>query len=173
VQDVNEAAGQAAKVKIQELEEDAAAALGSAEPVVLALQVLRTFCLEIHEYSFFRVDFNDKELHIEEYAFIQRLMDLRLLHLIHSSLSDAHHVGRRSEVYLLDLSEYTGARLKQKLWVLDLEAGHLQLKRTRSTEEARAGDNARRLVAILRNGPLFPLDSLSHLIGGKRRTKTT
>lgn len=90
----------------------------------------------------------------------QRLLDLRLLHLINASLSDPQHVGRRSEVYLLDLSEYTGARLKQKLWVLGLEGGHLLLKRTRSNEQPRIGDTPRRLVAILRLGPAFPLERL-------------
>lgn len=160
VQDVNEAAGTAAQAKLQELDEDAAAALGTATPVQEALQVVRKFAIEEHEYSFFRVELTDKEKNAEEYATVQRLLDLRILHLINASLSDPHHVGRRSEVYLLDLSEYTGARLKQKLWVLDLEGGHLLLKRTRSTEAPRVGDTPRRLVAILRLGPAFPLERL-------------
>jgi len=160
VQDVNEAAGQAAKAKFQELEEDASAALGTATPVVNALQYVRRFCLETNQRSYFRVEFGDKESHPEGYALVQRLLDLRFLHLIHGSLSDQHHVGRRSEVYLLDLSEYTGARLKQQLWVLDLEAGHLLLKKTRSTEAPRSGDNPRRLVAILRLGPVLQLEPL-------------
>jgi hypothetical protein len=164
VQDVNEAAGMAAKGKHQELEEDAAAALGSAVPVVGALQAVREFCLVAHQATFFRVDFLQKERLAEEYALIQRLLDLRIVHLINGSLSAAHEVGHRSEVYLLDLSEYTGARLRQKLWVLDFEAGHLCLKRTRSGEPARIGDTARRLVAILRNGPIFDLNSLSPLL---------
>jgi hypothetical protein len=128
VQDVNEAAGKAAQAKLQELDEDAAAALGTSAPVLSALEVVRQFTLNEHEYSFFRVELSEKERLAEEYALIQRLLDLRILHLINASLSDPHHVGRRSEVYLLDLSEYTGARLKQKLWVLDLESGHLCLK---------------------------------------------
>lgn len=164
VQDVNEAAGQAAKGKLQELEEDAAAALGTAAPVLSALQVVRTFCLQEKEISFFGVEFIEKETHGDEYSLIQRLLDLRILHLIHGSLSDQHHVGRRSEIYLLDLSEYTGARLKQKLWVLDLEGGHLRLKRTRSDDAERIGDTPVALVTILRRGPSFPLQRLSHLV---------
>jgi hypothetical protein len=161
VQDVNEAAGKAAQAKLQELDEDAAAALGTSAPVLSALAIIRNFALTEHQYSFFRVELPEKERLAEEYALVQRLLDLRILHLINASLSDPHHVGRRSEVYLLDLSEYTGARLKQQLWVLDLEAGHLCLKRTRSTEPMRVGDNARRLVAILRLGPSFSLQGLS------------
>lgn len=160
VQDVNEAAGTAAQAKLQELDEDAAAALGTATPVLGALKTVRKFAIEENEYAFFRIELSEKELHSEEYATVQRLLDLRILHLINASLSDPHHVGRRSEVYLLDLSEYTGARLKQKLWVLDLESGHLLLKRTRSTETPRVGDTPRRLVAILRLGPAFPLQRL-------------
>jgi hypothetical protein len=164
VQDVNEAAGMAAKGKLQELEEDAAAALGTAAPVVAALQIVRDFCLVKNQTSFFGVDFLEKEQLVEEYALIQRLLDLRIVHLINGSLSAAHQVGHRSEVYLLDLSEYTGARLRQKLWVLDFEAGHLCLKRTRSTEQPRVGDTARRLVAILRLGPMLSLKSLSSVL---------
>ena len=160
VQDVNEAAGQASKAKLQELEEDASAALGTAGPVVNALQYVRRFCLETNQRSYFRVEFGDKERHSDGYALVQRLLDLRFLHLIHGSLSDQHHVGRRSEVYLLDLSEYTGARLKQQLWVLDLDAGHLLLKKTRSTEVPRIGDSPRRLVAILRLCPVLELEPL-------------
>lgn len=126
-----------------------------------ALRMVRKFAIQNNEYSFFRVELSAKERFPEEYALVQRLLDLRVLHLINASLSDPHHVGRSSEVYLLDLSEYTGARLKQKLWVLDLESGHLCLKRPRSSEEPRVGDNARRLVGILRQGPLFPLTMLS------------
>lgn len=161
VQDVNEAAGLAAKAKLQELEEDAAAALGTAGPVVAALQRVREFCLAKNQISFFSIDFLDKEQHAEEYALVQRLLDLRIIHLISGSLSAAHQVGHRSEVYLLDLSEYTGARLRQKLSVLDFESGHLSLKRTRSDEKPRVGDTARRLVAILRRAAVLPLAELS------------
>ncbi len=122
---MNEAAGKAAQAKLQELDEDAAAALGTSAPVLSALKILRKFVIEDNEYSFFRVQLSSKEKFPEEYALVQRLLDLRILHLINASLSDPHHVGRSSEVYLLDMSEYTGARLKQKLWVLDLESGHL------------------------------------------------
>ena len=165
VQDVNEAAGQASQGKLQELEEDAAAALGTAAPVVSALQEVRRFCLQEKEITFFGVEFIEKETRRDEYALVQRLLDLRILHMIHGSLSDQHHVGRRSEIYLLDLSEYTGARLKQKLWVLDLESGHLRLKRTRSNDPGRIGDSAVALVTILRRGPTFPLKCLTPFAG--------
>ncbi len=163
VQDVNEAAGKAAKAKMQELEEDAAAALGSAESVLGTLNLVRKFCIDGKGISFFRIDFLDKERRPREYSLIQRLMDLRIIHLINSSLSDGHLAGRRYEAYLLDLSEYTAARLKQRLWVLDFERGHIALKKTRSKEPVRIGDTARKLVGILRRGPVLPLSMLEEL----------
>lgn len=160
VQDVNNAAGAAAKTKLQELEDDAAAAREGSQAFVEALNVVRDFLLNERQITFLRVDFLDKEQHPDEYALMQGLMDLRMLHLLNSSLSDPHHAGRRSEVYLLDLSQYSGTRLKQKLQVLDFVRDHLVLKRTRSHEQARIGDSPRRLVDLLRRGPMFDLESL-------------
>jgi hypothetical protein len=162
VQDVNNAAGRAAQTKLQELEDDAAAALGRSQQLVSILQLLREFLLNEEQITFLRIDFRDKETHSKEYELMQALADLRMLHLINASLSDAHHAGRKSEVYLLDLSQYSGSRLKQKLRVLDFERGHIVLKRTRSDEPAKVGDSPRRLVEILRRGPVLELSQLSN-----------
>jgi hypothetical protein len=86
------------------------------------------------------------------------------VHLINSGLSDPHHAGRRSEVYLLDLSQYSGARLKQKLRVLDFVRDHLLLKKTRGDELPRVGDTPRKLVDLLRRGPTFELSHLSPIV---------
>ncbi len=161
VQDVNNAAGIAAKTKLQELEDDAAATQGRSEALVRALNGIREFLLTEQQITFFKIDFRDKESHQEEYALIQALADLRMLHLINPSLSDPHHAGHRSEVYLLDLSQYSGSRLKQRLRVLDFERGHLVLKRTRSNDPTKIGDTPRRLVALLRRGPMFDLELLT------------
>jgi hypothetical protein len=89
-----------------------------------------------------------------------------MLHLINSGLSDAHHAGRRSEVYLLDLSQYSGARLKRNLRVLDFVRDHLVLKRTREPDVLRVGDSPRKLVDLLRRGPTFELSKLSSILNG-------
>jgi hypothetical protein len=164
VQDVNQAAGRAAQVKLRELEGDAAASLGTAEIVVEALSRTRRFLLTDNSVTFMRIDLHDKETYSREYDLIQSLMDLRMLHLIHSSLSAPHEAGNRSEVYLLDLSEYSGARLRQKIAVLDFERGHLVSKRTRSGDQAEVAATSRQLVTILRRGPIFQLSSLSDLL---------
>ena len=165
VQDVNHAAGAAAQIKVQELEDDAAAARGRSQQLVSALNEVRVFLLDQKQITFLSIDFLDKERHPQEYALMQGLMDLRMLHLINSGLSDAHHAGRRSEVYLLDLSQYSGARLKRNLRVLDFVKDHLILKTTRGDKAPRVGDTPRRLVELLRRGPTFELSPLSGIVG--------
>lgn len=161
VQDINNAAGVAGQTKLQELEDDAAATYGRSGELVASLNSVRSFLLNEQEITYFRVDFRDKELLPSEYRVLQALADLRMLHLINPSVSDQHHAGQRSEVYLLDLSQYTGSRLKQGIHVLDFEKGHLVLKRTRSSEKPRVGDTNLRLVSLLRRAPAFPLAQLT------------
>lgn len=170
VQDVNNAAGAAAKTKLQELEDDAAAALGRSQALVATLNGLREFLLNKHQITFLRVDFRDKEIRKEEYALMIALCDLRMLHLISASLSDAHHAGSRSEVYLLDLSQYSGSRLKQKLRVLDFVHGHMVLKKTGSKDVPRVGDSPRKLVELLRRGPIYDLSELKDIINQEQAT---
>ncbi len=166
VQDVNTAAGLATKSKLQELEEDATAAQGSAAALMQALQDVRAFLLDEKKITFLRVDLHDKERHPEEYALIQGLMDLRMLHIISSSLSDRDRAGRRSEVYMLDLSQYSGRRLKQNLNVLDFAGGFLILKKTRSQSEPKVGNTARKLITILRGGPEYLLSRMEGYVPG-------
>ena len=153
------------QTKLQELEDDAAAVAGRSAVLINALNALRTFLLGEEQITFLRVDFRDKETHGKEYRVLQALADLRMLHLINASLSDPQQAGQRSEVYLLDLSQYSGSRLKQRLRVLDFEKGHMVLKKTRSTEQPKVGDTVLRLVALLRQGPIFPLERFGEING--------
>jgi hypothetical protein len=157
VQDVNKAAGQAAKAKIEELEDDAASDTNVTSALIKGLQVLRKFCIEQKSCTYFRVDFGDKETLSTEYGIIQDLMDLRLTHLVERSLSDEREAGRRSEVYMLDLSQYSGQRLKRKLKVLDFSSGDLVLKETGTTKAVRVGSTSKQRLGILRRGPLLDL----------------
>ncbi|OZI36310.1 hypothetical protein CEG14_14965 [Bordetella genomosp. 1] len=164
VQDVNNAAGLVSQTKQQELEDDAAATSGRSAVLVASLNVVREFLLTEEQITFFRIEFRDKETHQPEYRALQALADLRMIHLINASLSDNHQAGQRSEVYLLDLSQYSGSRLKQNLSVLDFEKGHIVLKRTRSSEPSRVGDSVLKLVSLLRRAPLFSLAKLTESI---------
>jgi len=163
VQDVNEAAGRMAQIKLQELEDDAASSSGKAEARVETLKRLRSYLLEERQITYFRIDFRDKEAHPREYELMQSLMDLRLFHLINAGLSDEREAGRRSEVYMLDLSQFSGTRFKRNLKVLDFTKNHLVLKSTGGSASPRAGDTPKRLLAILRRGPSFNLSRLEDL----------
>jgi hypothetical protein len=161
VQDVNEAAGEAGKQKTAELEEDAAASSGQSARHLNALERVRDFTIDEHHHSFFRVNLRDKNNRPEEYRLLQSLMDLRMIHLIKASLSDAHVAGERSEVYMIDLSEYSGSRLKKNLNVIELRGDALVLRTTGKEGRTIVADTPRRVVQIFRAGPLFSLNRLA------------
>lgn len=164
VQDVNEAAGDAGKQKRAELEDDAASSIGQAALRLSALEAVRAFAIDEHHCSFFRVNFRDKENLQEEYRLLQSLMDLRMLHLVKSSLSEAHGAGERSEVYMIDLSEFSGSRLKKHMSVIELINDNLVLRQTGEGGEPLVADTGRKLVQLFRTGPLFSLDRLSAFV---------
>ena len=163
-QDVTLAAGDIAQAKMAELEEDATSSTGTAQLIMSGLQRLREFCAVEQSVTFFKVDFKDKEAHSDEYSLLQSLMDVRLIHLVNPAVSDMHRAGERSEVYTLDLSQFSGERLRRHLRVLDFEEGHLVLKETGTVKEPRLGDTPRRLITILRSAPVFRLESFSGLV---------
>jgi hypothetical protein len=163
VQDVNEAAGRNAQPKLQELEEDTASSIGKAESRIGVLNLLRQFLIEEKQITYFRIDFRDKEANPKEYELMQSLMDLRLIHLINAGVSDEREAGRRSEVYMLDLSQYSATRFKRNLRVLDFKQNHLILKGT-GEKSPRPADTPQRLLSILRRGPAFNLTQLTNLI---------
>lgn len=161
VQDVNQAAGDAAQAKLQELEDDLAANVGSADRTVGALRVLRAFCLDRKQSTYYRIDFRDKEAHPDEYGALTSLTDLRLNHLIDPSLSERHQAGERSEVYMLDLSQFSGARLKQGVRVLDFVRGSIVSKKTGEKGSTTSAGTPRQLITILRAAPLLSLSEFA------------
>ena len=172
--DVNQAAGDAAKSKIGELEDDLASNAGFSDQTLRALSRIREFCLDEKGYTYFRVDFRDKESKSDEYGILSRLLEVRLAHLIDPSVSDGDRAGERSECYTLDLSQYSGYRLKQNISVLDFDDGRLISKRTRrrtageteapSSPTITVGVTARQVVGILRASPRLNLSRFSDLV---------
>lgn len=171
VQDVNEAAGRVSKVKLTELEEDAASSEGQSLRILRALAVLRAFLLEEERATYFKVDFADKESNPALYLLLQSLMDLRLVHLISSSLSDERSAGRRYEVYALDLSQFSGARLRSNLKALDLINGDLVLRNAGSKEAPKVGNTSHSLLGILRRAPTMELSVLDAPAPSTRKRK--
>jgi hypothetical protein len=165
-QDVNEAAGEAGAQKLSELEDDAASSTGRAQIRLRAMDLVRAFAIQQHHYSFFRVSFRDKTERAEEYALLQSLMDLRMIHLVKGSLSEAHEAGEKSEVYMIDLSEYSGSRLKKDISVIELQGDTLVLRKTGEQGIKVVADAPRKLVQIFRTGPELQLEVFSPLLAG-------
>lgn len=171
---VNQAAGEAARSKLGELEDDLASNIGYSEQTYHALTRVREFCLDQKSFTYFRVDFRDKEKHPDEYGVLTRLLEVRLVHLIDASVSYADKAGERSECYTLDLSQYSGSRLKQGLRVLDLQDGLLVSKQTRTLNRnvdgksvnsgVVVGKTAREVLGILRKAPLLELSMFQRLV---------
>jgi hypothetical protein len=164
-QDVNQAAGDAASSKIQELEEDMAANSGVAERTLRTLDIIRRFCLNDEAFTYFLVAYRDKETSPKLYSLLTDLMDVRLIHLVDSGVSDSHQAGLRFEAYMLDLSLFSGSRLKQRITVLDFEDGHFVSKQTRSNSPSKRGGTSLQLIALLRQAPLFELSRLNEETG--------
>lgn len=164
VTEVNQAAGDAAQSKLSELEDDLAANSGFAPQAFKALSRVRDFCLDEKGFTYFRVDFRDRDRNPDLYAILTRLLEVRLLHLIDGSVSDKDRAGERSECFTLDLSQYSGSRLKQKLRVLDLKGGRLISKQTRVSGPLHEGVTPRQVLGILRGAPQFPLGQFDDLL---------
>ena len=162
VQDVGKSASQIAEVKISELEEDGASTEGMSNRIKGLDQILR-FCKE-KNCTFFRIDFRDRDDHSEEYRIIRELIDGRLIHLVRASLSDIREQGRKYEVYMLDLSQFSAERFKLRIKTLDFQKGYIVFRETGTTMEPKKGDTSKRLSNILRRGPLFELQQLSNMI---------
>lgn len=164
VQDVNKTAGDAALVKLQELDEDLSPNTDWAIHTRAALKQVLAFCLDDTHWTYFRVDFRDKEARRTEYDFLASLMDLRMIHLLNPSVSDESRAGEKSEVYMLDLSQYSGERLKKYLHVLDFVSGYFVLKETGRKGSDRVGDTPKKLIAILRRAPVLSLSALAEQV---------
>ena len=162
VQDVGQVAGEAAKVKIAELEEDAASSEDTPSRIK-GLDHILTFCDE-KSCTFFRIDFRDRQNHPDEYSIIRELMDGRLIHLVRASLSDIQKAGRRYEVYMLDLSQFSSERFKLRIKTLDFQKGYIVFRETGTTIKPTIGNTSKRLSGILRRGSLFELKQLVDMI---------
>jgi hypothetical protein len=158
-QDVNRAAGDAATLKLQELEEDLGEQSDLIKSTRRALDVLRSNILEQQRIAYFRISNKDRDDHPRAYELISSLMDVRLIHLLSPSVSEAHTVGEKSEAYLIDLSQYSGDRIMRRLTTLEFHTGKLLLKEP--GKAPRPNETARQAIAALRRGPVFNLSLLN------------
>jgi hypothetical protein len=164
IEDVNRAAGRASAEKLRELDEDLAAQSADAAITLGALSSLRAFCLDrpgSEPWTYFRVSFRSKETRQEEYGLLTRLLEVRMIHMLDPSISDPKRAGTRFEVYMLDLSEYSGQRLRRGVHVLNFEGGRLTAQKTGEPKSRREGTAARDVTGIFRRAPELELALLA------------
>jgi hypothetical protein len=108
VQDVNLALGDSAQVKLRELEDETSE---ETQAIKKVLEQLLTECLDKRHKNAFLV----RQLPNQKgYQILQELVGLRLVHLIHPSITPKK-AGERYEAYLLDHSFYTGMRRRKEI----------------------------------------------------------
>jgi Cdc6-like AAA superfamily ATPase len=107
--DANLAIGEFGRQKMAELEEDAR---NEQNLLKRALEAIEQHCLESKKK---RVNaFLIRSESSEEYEAVQTLSDLRLVHLLHQTITP-HKAGERYEAYMLDYSLFTGFRQRRNI----------------------------------------------------------
>ena len=109
VEDVNVAAGEYDSAKREDFRRDT---LDDSTPLEEEFRKIRQFCLEQNNTNCFLVD---KEQHGREVSRIHELVDLKLVHLVRSRVTVSGRPGCIYEAYMLDLSQYAGARKRREL----------------------------------------------------------
>ena len=113
VEDVNIAAGEYDSTKREDFKRDT---LDDSSPLDVEFQRIRQFCLEKNNTNCFLLD---KEQQHVEVDLIHELVDLKLVHLVRSRVTVSGRRGRIFEGYMLDLSQYAGARKRRELEIVE------------------------------------------------------
>jgi hypothetical protein len=115
VQEVNLSVGEFGQAKMSELNEDVT---DDGEFLRSNLERLQSIVLDQNKANSFLIRLDPNH---PGYQAIQKLADLRLVHLIHPSITPGK-AGKRFEAYLLDYSFYTGMRRRHGLSELQIHA---------------------------------------------------
>lgn len=112
VEDVNMAAGEYDSSKREEFKRDT---LDDEVNLEDEFHKLRDFCLFKNTNCFLL----DKENSGPEVDLIHELVDLKLIHLVRSRVTVSGRAGKIYEAYMLDLSQYSGARKRRELKIVE------------------------------------------------------
>ena len=112
-EDVNVAAGEYDGPKREEFKRDT---LEDDQNLDSEFQVIRNFCLDEANSNCFLLS---KDAKGSEVALIHELVDLKLLHLVRSRVTVSGRRGKIFEAYMLDLSQYAGARKRRGLEIIE------------------------------------------------------
>jgi hypothetical protein len=107
--DANLAIGEFGRQKMAELEEDAR---NEQNLLKRALEAIEEHCLESEKKKVNA--FLIRSESSDEYRAVQTLSDLRLLHILHQTITP-HKAGERYEAYMLDYSLFTGFRQRRNI----------------------------------------------------------
>jgi hypothetical protein len=73
----------------------------------------------VKDYSNANVFLMDKNLPDAEIDPVEELVDLRLVHRVKTSVTVADRPGKKFEAFMLDVSQYTAARKKRELDIIE------------------------------------------------------
>jgi len=102
VSDVNIAIGEFGQKKFQEMRDDAREDI---DRIDVMIQALEQYCLDTNKVNAFLIKSEDSE----ERWLVRKLSDLRLVHLIHQSITP-DNAGEKYEAFIVDYALFTGFR---------------------------------------------------------------
>jgi hypothetical protein len=105
--DANLAIGELGQKKMSELEDDARNEEGQLRELLGAIE---DYCLGDKKINAFLI----RSAATAEYKLVETLSDLRLLHILHKTITP-HKAGERYEAYMLDYSLFTGFRRRPNI----------------------------------------------------------
>jgi hypothetical protein len=131
VSDVNIAIGESGQQKSLELQEDTRNELGLLQKMTESLE---DFCLGRNKVNAFLLKSEDSE----ERRLVRKLSDLRLVHLIHQSITP-DKAGERYEAFILDYSLFTGFRRRPNIKEMVPSAGQFKASELRKLPKVSRG----------------------------------
>lgn len=132
--DVNMAIGEFGQQKMDDVAKDAR---NEADTLRDFLTRIETLCLDRNKVNAFLVRSEDSE----ERKLIHALSDLRMVHLIHQSITP-HRAGERYEAYIIDYSIFTGFRRRQGIREMVPEEAQFKAADLRALPRIEAGFHA-------------------------------
>jgi hypothetical protein len=129
--DVNMAIGEFGQQKMDDLLRDARNEAGRLNEFLAKLE---TLCLDKSRVNAFLVRSEDSE----ERSLIHTLSDLRMVHLIHQSITP-DRAGERYEAYIIDYSIFTGFRRRQNIREMVSEEAQFKAAELRALPKVTAG----------------------------------
>lgn len=122
---VNAAASEMIEEKLKDVEKDTG---GDLEEIQGILNEVKTFCVEDKRKNSFLVEIKNAN---PRYKLIQKLIALRLVHLLHEGITP-HKAGKRFNALMLDFGFYVGIRTARSVDFVPDEPRQLLAKELRS-----------------------------------------